>query len=200
MSDELVTVCTCSDMVQAQAIRGSLEARGVPVLVDGEHQRNVLGMLGTVVDLRIMVPRSQLRLAHTLALEIIEDLPPLELDDDEGGQLGREDSPLRRALPGELDPPDDEYEYDDEYEDDEDEEDDEDALDEVEDQAQLAEMRAGYTLMWRRLIVAGWTAMALMAFVFTGSIRALLSLGILAALVVLGVLPLRAARARSTGS
>ncbi|PRQ03849.1 hypothetical protein ENSA5_12180 [Enhygromyxa salina] len=181
-----MAVCTCTDLAQAQSIRASLEARGVPTLVDGEHQRNVMGMFGTVVDLRIMVPRSQLRLAHALASEIIEDLPPLELDDEEPESSVREASPLRRPMPEDLLPPEDEAEADEyEYEDE-----DEDEESEEENDRQLARMRDRNTLMWRRLLVGGWTAMALLRFVFTGSLVALVSLAVLAALVYWRVLPL----------
>lgn len=139
VSDELVPLCVCADLNQAQAIRASLEARGVPTLIDGEHQRNILGMFGTVVVLRIMIPRSQLRLGYELALEIIPDLPPLELDDEDDDAYVGEPMPLRRPLPEDLQPPDDpEDEHEQDDEDDEDE-----ALAELaeDDMAELRERR-----------------------------------------------------------
>jgi len=194
--DELVCLCRCADLVRAQAIRASIEARGIHCLIDGEHQRQIMGMFGTVVELRIMVPRSQLRVAHALASDIIEDLPLLELDDDD--ELGwgeREDSPLRRPMPGDLEPPEDEsededgdseYEHEDEYED---EYEDEGEYDDEDDDAQLAEMRERKTLGWRRLLVGGWVVGTVVVFIVTGSIRALLTLGVVVALVYLRVLP-----------
>ena len=116
MSDSLVSLCTCSNIGDAQTIRASLEARGVPTLIDGEHQRNMLGLFGTVVALRIMVPRSQLRVAYELALEVIEDLPEPMFDDEEPtDSLGHEPMPHRRAQPEDLvayPDDDDDYDYD----------------------------------------------------------------------------------------
>jgi hypothetical protein len=108
VSDSLVPLCFCAHLLDAQAIRASCEALGIPTLIDGEHQRGVLGMFGATAELRIMVPRSKLRLAYELAAEIIPDIPTPEFDDDEAEQRLPEPSPLRRALPEDLVPyPDD---------------------------------------------------------------------------------------------
>lgn len=102
MPDELVALCQCWDLAEAQSIRASLAARGVRVLIDGEHQRGVLGMMGAAISLRVMVPRSQLSLARALAAEIIPDLGrDAELDADEELHA-QPSSPARRSLP-ELD-------------------------------------------------------------------------------------------------
>lgn len=94
MADELVSLCECWDLFEAQAIRASFEARGVFVHVDGEHHRSMIGNVSAVA-LRIMVRSSQLELARELAAEILPDLArPDEDDDDE--QPGAEHSPLRR--------------------------------------------------------------------------------------------------------
>jgi hypothetical protein len=108
VSDSLVPLCFCAHLLDAQAIRASCEALGIPTLIDGEHQRGVLGMFGATAELRIMVPRSKLRLAYELAVEIIPDIPAPVFDDDEAEQRLPEPSPLRRALPEDLVPyPDD---------------------------------------------------------------------------------------------
>ena len=124
MGDELVPLCSCWDLAEAQAIRASLEARGVPTLIDGEHQRGVMGVFGAAVDLRIMVPRSQLRLAHGLASEIISGLPPLPEEDQDEPDSELEPPPHRRALPEDLVAYRDDEEGRDEPADDEDDEDD----------------------------------------------------------------------------
>ncbi|NVB42909.1 hypothetical protein G6O69_34125 [Pseudenhygromyxa sp. WMMC2535] len=103
MTDKLVPVCTCWDLAEAMAIRGSLEARGVPVHVDGEHQRGMLNLFGSAIELRIMVPASQLRLAHQLASEIIAGLPEPDLGPEEA-PAGFELSPTRRPPAEDLVP------------------------------------------------------------------------------------------------
>lgn len=115
MPDELVALCQCWDLAEAQSIRASLAARGVRVLIDGEHQRGVLGMMGAAISLRVMVPRSQLSLARELAAEIIPDLGrDAELDAEEE-LLAQPSSPARRSLP-ELDETDDDDDDDDDDE------------------------------------------------------------------------------------
>ncbi|MFV8756532.1 putative signal transducing protein [Nannocystaceae bacterium ST9] len=101
MADELVSLCECWDLIEAQTIRASLESRGVFVHVDGEHHRSMLGMMGSAVALRIMVRSSQLDLARELAAEII---PSLARDDDEDDDepAGAEHSPLRRPPAADL--------------------------------------------------------------------------------------------------
>lgn len=116
MPDELVPLCQCWDMVEAHSIRASFEARGVRAHIDGEHHRSMLGMFGAAIELRIMVPASQLAVARELAAEIIPDLAPDEDDEDEE-PLGSDISPARRP------PAEDLVDYPDEPSDDEDDDD-----------------------------------------------------------------------------
>ena len=162
MSYALVPLCYCAHLLDAQAIRASCEALGIPTRIDGEHQRSVLGMFGAPIELRIMVPRSQLRLAYQLAVEIIPDLPEPEYDDEDGELDHREPLPLRRALPEDLVPYPDEPLADGEDADD-------DALaeaeDEDEDEDDLAELRHRRSLFGPRVgfgfgLLTGVTAMA----------------------------------------
>lgn len=127
VADELVVLCPCWDLAEAQAIRASLAARGVRVLIDGEHQRGILGMMGAAVTLRVMVPRSQLALARELASEIIPDLASHEVLDDDEALLAQPSSPARRALPDPIEVVD----RVDEDDEDEDEEGDVDERDEL---------------------------------------------------------------------
>ena len=156
-------LCYCAHLLDAQAIRASCEALGIPTRIDGEHQRSVLGMFGAPIELRIMVPRSQLRLAYQLAVEIIPDLPEPEYDDEDGELDHREPLPLRRALPEDLVPYPDEPRPDGEGEDPED-----DALAEYEDEEDeddLAELRQRRSLFGPRVgfgfgVLVGCTALA----------------------------------------
>lgn len=186
MSDALVPLCNCSGISQAQAIRASLEARGVPTLIDGEHQRNILGMFGTAVALRIMVPRSQLRLAYQLAVEIIPDLPEPEFDEEHGDAARPEPLPLRRALPEDLvEYPDDEQPEHALVEDDEEDDEEEDDMAELRERRSLFGPRVGFG-MGIALAVA-WIASGLLEL-------GLVVAAIMVALAYLRVLPLTAAK------
>lgn len=94
MADELVALCQCWDIVEAHTIRASLEARGVAVLIEGEHHRGIMGIAAAAVKLRVLVPASQLELARELASDLIPDLAGEP--DDEGPALGEGLSPARR--------------------------------------------------------------------------------------------------------
>jgi hypothetical protein len=103
MTDGFVPLCNCRDLPQAELIRGSLVARGVPTFIDGVHQRGVLGLTGVVVDLRVMVLRSKLPLARELAAELIPDLASGEALDEDEALLEQPMSPSRRLPPEVLD-------------------------------------------------------------------------------------------------
>jgi hypothetical protein len=179
VSDILVTLCSCQNIGEAYAIRASLEARGVPTLVDGEHQRGMLG-LGSAVALRIMVPRAQLRLAYELALEIISDLPQPEFGDEAEEAAEREPMPLRRALPEDLlaypEDQDTHEQLDDDGEDD------------------MSELRARRTLFGPRLGFAGGMFLAIFAIAHGNLTRGFVLAAIMLALAYLRVLPLTAAK------
>jgi hypothetical protein len=119
MADQLVSLCECWDLLEAQAIRASFQARGVFVHLDGEHHRSMMGMMGSAVALRVMVRSSQLELARELGSEIIPDLARAG-DHDDDDEPGSEHSPLRRPPAEDLvdyrdddDPPHDEADDDD---------------------------------------------------------------------------------------
>lgn len=94
MADELVPLCQCWDVVEAHTIRASLEARGIEVLIEGEHHRGIMGIAAAAVKLRVLVPASQLELARELASDLIPDLAGEP--NDEGPDLGEGLSPARR--------------------------------------------------------------------------------------------------------
>jgi hypothetical protein len=94
MADELVPLCQCWDLAEAHVIRASLEARGIEVLIEGEHHRGMMGMFAAAVKLRVLVPASQLELARELASDLIPDLAGAPIEG--GPELGEGLSPARR--------------------------------------------------------------------------------------------------------
>jgi len=56
--DEWVRLIECNDVVELHTVRATLEARGVPCRVRGEHTHGIMGaMQGAVVRSRVEVPR-----------------------------------------------------------------------------------------------------------------------------------------------
>jgi hypothetical protein len=102
---EWVLLVECNTMAELHTLRATLEARGVPCRLHGEHTHGVLGPIqGAAVRSRVLVPRRALAVARSLAEDIVGpfDEPPAA-DEDEAGA-----SPFRTAA--ELGPDD----YDDE--------------------------------------------------------------------------------------
>lgn len=52
----LVPLTTCGSAEEASALRALLDAHGIPCVVQGEHHRALLGMLGPYVEVRLLVP------------------------------------------------------------------------------------------------------------------------------------------------
>jgi len=52
----LVPLLTCNSAEEASALRALREAHGIPCVVQGEHHRALLGMLGPYVEVRLLVP------------------------------------------------------------------------------------------------------------------------------------------------
>ncbi|KIG15835.1 hypothetical protein DB30_05253 [Enhygromyxa salina] len=188
-------MCRCSGLTQAQSIRGSLEARGIPTLIDGEHQHNMLGLFGSVmIDLRIMVPRSQLRVAYELARELIPDLAEPEFDEDIELARDRELPPHRRAMPEDLVPYPDEFgseaEHDDEGEDDDDSG---GELDPYDDEADdLAEMRERKSLIGPRIGVGLGVLFCLVQIAGQQTVTGVIGLFIISILVYSRIIPITA--------
>ncbi|EDM78524.1 hypothetical protein PPSIR1_33454 [Plesiocystis pacifica SIR-1] len=74
MRDEPAFLCSCTTLGEATALRASLQARGLWVFIEGEHQGGVPAM-GWAPELRVMVRASQLARARELAREIMVGLP-----------------------------------------------------------------------------------------------------------------------------
>ncbi len=80
--DRYVLLCRCRDVVETQSVRASLDARGIPVRVEGEYVHGILGSFhGAMVQPRVMVPASALRLARRIAADVVG--PFDDTDDDE---------------------------------------------------------------------------------------------------------------------
>lgn len=64
--DDLVLLLNVGDNGEASVLRSYLEHHGIQVYVKGENHRSLLGMVGTYIDLGVMVPQSQLEDAKEL--------------------------------------------------------------------------------------------------------------------------------------
>ena len=52
----LVPLLTCASPEEAATYKGVLDAHGVPCVIQGEHHRALLGMLGPYVEVRLLRP------------------------------------------------------------------------------------------------------------------------------------------------
>jgi hypothetical protein len=76
----LVPVLTCASVEEAATYRGVLEAHGVRCVVQGEHHRALLGMLGPYVEVRLLVPADQ----EATARRLLRPTPSLVVDEELG--------------------------------------------------------------------------------------------------------------------
>jgi Putative prokaryotic signal transducing protein len=80
----LIPVLSCASPEEAATLRGVLESHGVPCVIQGEHHRSLLGMLGPYVEVRLLVPAAHEEAARRLlrpapaAVPDPEDLPDPE--------------------------------------------------------------------------------------------------------------------------
>ena len=116
MSDDVewVLLVECSTMAELHTLRATLEARGVPCRVHGEHTHGVLGPIhGAMVRSRVLVPRRALKLARTLAEDIVgpfDERPELDDDDEADASPFRSSAELAPGEPDDVDEPDDDDE------------------------------------------------------------------------------------------
>ena len=80
----LVPLLTCASPEEAATYKGVLDAHGVPCVIQGEHHRALLGMLGPYVEVRLLVPEGH----EAAALRLLRPAPsvvpePEELPDPE---------------------------------------------------------------------------------------------------------------------
>ena len=62
----LVPLLSCASVEEAATLKGVLDAHGVPCVIQGEHHRSLLGMLGPYVEVRLLVPAGQEEAARRL--------------------------------------------------------------------------------------------------------------------------------------
>jgi hypothetical protein len=76
----LVPLVTCGSAEEASALRALLDAHAIPCVVQGEHHRALLGMLGAYVEVRLLVPA-----IHRPSAARLIAPEPRAVDDAEGG-------------------------------------------------------------------------------------------------------------------
>jgi hypothetical protein len=86
----LVPLLTCASPEEAATYKGVLDAHGVPCVIQGEHHRALLGMLGPYVEVRLLVPQGH----EATALRLLRPAPsvvpePEEMPDPEGARRRR---------------------------------------------------------------------------------------------------------------
>ena len=80
----LVPLVTCGSVEEAATYKGLLDAHGVPCIIQGEHHRALLGMLGPYVEVRLLVPEGHEAAARHLLRPAPSVVPePEELPDPE---------------------------------------------------------------------------------------------------------------------
>jgi putative signal transducing protein len=67
----LVPLLSCGSVEEAATYKGVLDAHGVPCVVQGEHHRSLLGMLGPYVEVRLLVPEAH----QAAALRLLRPVP-----------------------------------------------------------------------------------------------------------------------------
>ncbi|HSP19571.1 MAG TPA: DUF2007 domain-containing protein [Myxococcaceae bacterium] len=81
----LVPLLSCDSVEEAATYRGVLEAHGVPCVVQGGHHRSLLGMLGSYVEVRLLVPAGR----EDEALRLLRPAPARVADESELPDPGR---------------------------------------------------------------------------------------------------------------
>jgi hypothetical protein len=79
---DLVKVASCGDTVEAGMLRALLEDQGVFCYVQGENHRSMLGMVGSYIDINLLVPADAAEQARELIEDFRSEAEPV-LDDDE---------------------------------------------------------------------------------------------------------------------
>ena len=94
--DEFVCIGTSSDPMVIEAVRSSLEARGIPFTIHGAQATAMLGSFyGAPLASRVMVPRSHAAVAVELAEEVMGELDGVDGEVEDDGHP-TDDHPMRR--------------------------------------------------------------------------------------------------------
>lgn len=100
--DAYVLLCTCRHIAEVQMARAALEARGVPVRIEGAAVQGVLGMIhGAALAPRVMVPKPWRATAREIVADIVG--PFDEESEDARSDGAREDLPFRAPVEDEAD-------------------------------------------------------------------------------------------------
>lgn len=86
MPDNLTRIYVPNDNMEADLIKEMLEQNGIYCFIQGYEHRSMLGVLGSYIELGIMVPEDQAEEASEIVkefLETIQVLPPEFEDEDE---------------------------------------------------------------------------------------------------------------------
>ena len=81
----LVPLLSCASPEEAATLRGVLDAHGIQCVIQGEHHRALLGMLGPYVQVWLLVPAEQ----EEAARRLIRPRPTAVPDDPEAIDVGR---------------------------------------------------------------------------------------------------------------
>jgi hypothetical protein len=81
---DLALLVNVGDNGEASVLRSYLEHHGIHVYVKGENHRSLLGMVGTYIELGVMVPQSQLEDARELYRVYQQEDDPAEAPDPRG--------------------------------------------------------------------------------------------------------------------
>ena len=86
MPENLKRIYVPNDNMEADLIKDTLEQNGIYCFIQGYEHRSMLGVLGSYVELGIMVPEDQSEEASEIVKELLETiqvLPPEFEDEDE---------------------------------------------------------------------------------------------------------------------
>ncbi len=80
--NSLALLVNVGDNGEASVLRSYLEHHGIHVYVKGENHRSLLGMVGTYIELNIMVPQSQLEEAQELYKAYVQGQNEIEVPEE----------------------------------------------------------------------------------------------------------------------
>ena len=81
----LIPLLSCASPEEAATLRGVLDAHGIQCVIQGEHHRQLLGMLGPYVEVRLLVPAEQ----EDAARRLLRPTPTAVPDDPEAVDVSR---------------------------------------------------------------------------------------------------------------
>ncbi len=95
MTESLRLLSSCGDREEAEALRALLAAHEIPAVVQGGESRAVFGMLGALIEVRVLVPDAAFERAQELLASVPEEVP-----ERAGAAAPRRGRGRDRGLPG----------------------------------------------------------------------------------------------------